>query len=323
MTVAGRDTENEHLEREAHWWVTRLVSGEATTDDAMALDEWCARSPDHAAAFAGATRRWKDFGPAGRTLLEEGRIPTLAPSPPTISRRFALGGAGALAASAAAYALVTPPFGLWPSLAEMAADYRTATGEQRHINLAADVSVRLNTQTSIALMPSPEIDRVRLLSGEAGFSTQASRPLVVLAGGGRSEATRARFQVRAFGDTVTVTCLEGEIRADHGSQSAAIGPQHQLRYGPGGLGPAVGVDPAEVAAWQDGILVFRFTPLEDVIVEINRYRSGRVILVNAALGRNPVNGRFRIQRIDEVLTWIEQAFGATARFLPAGLVLVS
>jgi len=314
------------LEREAHRWVTQLVSGEATVADAEALRRWIAQSPRHADAYAAAAARWTAFGPAG-AALRAAQATSRQPVTRPVSRRFVLGGAGAIAATAAvAYVGVRPPLALWPSIGELAADYRTATGEQRRIALADHVSVQLNTQTSLALAPSAAGDnQVRLLAGEAAFATspETARPLVVEAGDGRAVASRARFDMRRTGDAVCVSCLEGSVRVERRAQAATIGAGRQIRYDATGLGEALTIDSAEAAAWQNGVLIFRFTPLSDVVVEINRYRHGRVILLNAALAAKPVNGRFQISRIDEALGWIEQAVGARSRTLPGGVVLLS
>lgn len=314
--------EIEALEQEAHRWVTKLVSGDATTLDADELKRWCAQSPAHQAAFVAATRLWKDFGPAGRSLSQDD-LP--AWSPPNATRRMFLGAAGTLAATVAGYAIVKPPLGLWPSLSEFGADYRTATGEQRHITIAGDVSVRMNTQTSIAVSsPADATDRITLIAGEASFMTSPKmrKPLIVLAGNGRAIASKAQFDVRNIGATVCVTCFDGEVRVEQATRTVSIGPKQEVRYDADNIGTVAQIDPSETA-WQDGFVVFRFTPLSDVITEINRYRPGKVILMNAELGPNPVNGRFRIQRIDDVLVWIERAFGATSRSLPGGIVLLS
>jgi transmembrane sensor len=326
MTTEDRGSESALLEHEAHRWITQLISGEATVADAAALERWCGQSPAHAAAFADATRRWNDFGPIGRDLLAEGRIPPWFAERRRIGRRAVLGGAGALAATAAGYAIISPPLGLWPSLSELTADHRTSTGEQRRITLAENVSVRLNTQTSIAVTSSADDgEQVKLIAGEASFTTslQSEKPLIVVAGNGRSVASRARFDVRNLESIVCVTCLEGELRVGHGMQAATVRAKQQVRYDASRLTEVVGIDPTEVSAWQDGILIFRFTPLSQVVAELNRYRPGKIILINASLGANPVNGRFRIQRIDEVLVWIEEAFGAKSRSLPGGIILLS
>jgi transmembrane sensor len=324
MRLRDQLDETEVLEQEARYWVTRLVSGDATTLDAEALKGWCAQSPAHRAAFIAATRLWKDLGPAGRDLLSQGDLP--AWSPPNVTRRMFLGAGGALAATAAGYAIVKPPLDLWPSLNELAADYRTATGEQRHITVAGDVSVRMNTQTSIAVSsPADATDRITLIAGEASFTTapEMRKPLIVLAGNGRAIARKAQFDVRNVGATVCVTCFDGEVRVEQAGRTVSIGPKQEVRYDADNMGAAVAIDPGETAAWQDGFLVFRFTPLSDAVAEINRYRPGKVVLMNQALGPNLVNGRFRIQKIDDVLVWIERAFGATARSLPGGIVLLS
>jgi transmembrane sensor len=48
-----------------------------------------------------------------------------------------------------------------------------------------------------------------------------------------------------------------------------------------------------------------------------------VMVLNAALGQKTVSGRFRIERTDEILGWIERATGATSRALPGGIILFS
>lgn len=314
------DFDAEVLEREANRWVSELVSGDATVADAEAVKRWCAQGPRHAAAFAAATRLWKDFG----EVLEREEAPVRLPSRRRMTRRAVFCGAGAL--GVAACALIRPPLGLWPSFSEFTADYRTATGEQRHITLADNVSVRMNAQTSITVgVSAADADRVTVVAGEAVFTTppRSIKPLEVRAGTGRTVANQARFEVRNINSVVCVTCLDGEVEIEHGAQRRALQAGRQVRYDDRGLGQAVAVNSGEAASWQDGFLIFRFTPLVEVIGEINRYRPGKVVLLSDAHAGKPVNGRFRIQRIDEVLLWIEQAFDLESQSLPGGLLLLS
>lgn len=330
--VGGQTAELDPVRREAVAWVQRLASGRATAADAAALRQWRARSAAHEAAFAEARRIWADIAPAGRGLRGRGAAAAPAIPPARASRgpgrrAFLTGGLAGAAAAAAGLAVVNPPLGLWPSLAEMSADFSTGTGEQREVSVADGVAVRLNTQTSIAVQPAPEEDRIELIAGEASFAARRERALVVLAAGGRTVASAARFDVRHVRDgtgmAVCVTCLEGGVGIEHRGRTAALGPGQQLRYGEAGLGRMVAIDPDIASAWQRGIVVFRSTPLAQVVEEINRYRPGRIILVNAELGRQPVSGRFRTDRMDDILLRLEQAFGATLRNLPGGIVLMS
>lgn len=320
--------ELEPLHQEAVDWVHRLASGGATLADAEALNLWLLQSPAHAAAYAEASRVWKDFGPAARSMRQRGEIsPGLAyaPSPRDTSRRAVLGGF-ALAVPAAAYGIVWPPFELWPSLAELKADYRTQTGQQTQVALLGNFSVRLNTQTSLALRSSAgEVDRVELVTGEASFAAPQTsrRSIEVLAASGSTSASDAHFNIRRIDNAVSVTCLAGDIQVAVKTKAIALGPGQQVSYDNENFGGVIAIDPELVTAWQEGALIFRMTPLAEVVEEINRYRPGRVILLNAELARKPVSGRFQIDHMDEILVRLNQAFGAKSRFLPGGIVLVT
>jgi transmembrane sensor len=333
MTEAdGPNAELTVLDREAHAWVRRLTSGEATAADADEVERWCARSTAHAAAFAEATRLWTAFGPAARRLRELG-TPELtgrgpAPVPHVrqslVHRRMILG--GALAASAAAVTvMVRPPLDLWPSLFELMADYRTATGEQRRIAIARGVVIAMNTQTSVAVRaPADGADHVELLAGEAAVTLDATAaPLVLIAAAARASVSNARFDVRLNGRTGSITCLAGQVRVACGERAVTIAERQRLSYDDRGIGQIVGIDPDLASAWQDGLMIFRDAPLIEVVRELNRYRPGRIVLLNDELGRNPVNGRFRIDRTDDVLAQIRLAFGAKLTTLPGGVVLLS
>lgn len=324
MIAGDGDDGATQLKGEARRLITHLVSGEARSADFEKAQRWRRQSPAHEAAFAEATRLWQDFGAAGRGLLEQEGPPVW--SPPLANRRAVLASGSALALAAAAYGVVNPPLGLWPSLEELRADYRTATGEQRHFTLADHVSVRMNTQTSIAIPTAAgEIDRIDLIAGEASFAmlSQSTRSLAVVADTGRTIASRARFDVRSFGVSVCVTCFEGEVRIELRDDAVSIGPGRQVRYSREGIGAEAAINVEEAAAWRDGVLIFRNAPLSDVVAELNRYRRGRIILLSSALEQKSVNGRFNVERIDEILGWIAQVYGATPRFLPGGVVLLS
>lgn len=315
------------LEREAHAWIRRLTSGEARAADAAALRRWCGQSPAHAAAFSEASRFWKAFGPAGQSLLEDERTTSrrtrAGGRTPIMGRRAVIG--GALAAAAAGIMVVHPPFDLWPSLLELRADYRTGVGEQREVAVVDGVAVQMNTRTSLSLGSGTASGTVELIAGEASFKVadRHTETFSVIAAGGRTTSTGAQFDVRVDGASVCVTCLANEARVEHRTQQVVLKSRQRVTYGDGGLGDVVAIDPSIAAAWQQGLIICNMTPLADVIAELNRYRSGRIVLLNAEFGRSPVNGRFRIDRPDEALLQIERAFGIHARSLPGGLVLLS
>jgi transmembrane sensor len=326
MIGAGPSTEPDPLYGEALAWLVRLTSGAATHADAEALAGWRAQSVAHEQAFVAAAR----FNGLLRQAAGEVAAERSAPAAPrryaamqfATRRRMVLG--GAVAASAAAYYMATrPPLGLWPSVAELQAQYRTGTGERQNIALAPGVSIEMNTQTSLSIPAGGNAPLIRLIAGEAMVTAQrdAGAPVVVAAAAGRVSSSNATFDVRCDGANVQVTCVEGEVRIEHASDVVVLQSGQRSGYGDGVLHGAEQVDPARITAWRSGLLIFHGQSLSRVVAELNRYRHGRIILTNAALGRLPINGVFHLDRLDGVIDQIK-ALGASMMELPGGVVLL-
>jgi transmembrane sensor len=312
---------------EALDWIVRLKAGEAVRADIDALQQWRQRSGAHEEAFRTAARVFRHAAEASAELSDELAAPDVArvsrAPPGALSRRVVLG--GALATMSAGYLIVRPPLALWPSLTELQADYRTGKGEQRKISVASDLSLELNTQTSIAMRPVPDETRVELISGEASVTASrlALKPFVMLAGDGRIVATDADFNARCLNGAVSVTCLNGAVDVARGSDVVRLHKAEQVSYSPAGIEASRAVDPDQVAAWQTGLLIFRDQPLESVVDEVNRYRSGKIIVTSPDLRRRVVNGTFQISKLGNFVLQVQQLFGAEARTLPGGVVLLS
>lgn len=325
--VTETDSQVETLKREAFGWISRLTSGDATGEDAAAFNRWRSTSEAHRLAFSEAKLLWTVMRPAAKQAMGHGdAVNAPRPAGRRLGRRAFLGGAVAASAAGVALMAARPPLGLWPSFSEFGADYRTATGEQRRVELTDNVSVELNTQTSIALRSvASDVNMIELISGEAAIATDSltSRLFVVIAGGGRATARRATFNMRHTGSSGLVTCLNGEVLVEYDNAAVTLMPQQQVTYDRDGLTQAAAIDPAVVAAWRQGLLVFRSDPLSRVIDEVNRYRPGRIILMNSALGRQKVFASFRIDRIDEVVPRLQAVLNFQARTLPGGVVLLS
>lgn len=322
--------------RIANSWVRKIADGQMTAEDADALRSWCAERPEHGAAFASAKRLWDDLG--GAAQLSAARAPVALADfragdaakrarrqpPPDWRRRAFFGAAAAAGVAAVGTAVVMPPLGLWPSLGELRADYRTGTGERRAIELAGDVKVEMNTRTSIAMRPASEGVGMDLVDGQAVVdATSASAPFVVTASSGTIVARGSRFDVRYTADEVCVTCLSGELRISHAAGALDLRQAQQLRYGRRQIGALVTLAPDDMPAWRDGFLRFRQTQLAAVIEEINRYRPGRVVLLADSAAAKPVSARFRIDDLDTAITQIREGFGLKATPLPGGVVLLT
>ena len=300
----ARGTPDSRLHGEARDWLVLLTSGQATVADAKALRQWCAQSPEHAQAFEQAKRLWQQLTPA---LTE-------AQAPRHFGRRAFLG--GALAASAA---LVMVHISVPGGFAGLGADYHTAVGEQRRVDLREGISLELNTQTRISRVGQG----IELLEGEVEVIARAAQPLKVQAGAGWISAAQARFNVRHTDHNVCVTCLDGALSVDVGGRNVRLDSGRQLTYGAAGLGEPQTVDTQAVVAWREQVLVFNNATLATVVDEINRYRPGMLVLLNKQLGQRRVQARFSLQQLAGVALLIRDAYGAKCTELPGGVVLLS
>lgn len=327
--MSASEPDADRLRAEARGWLRRLTSGEMTQADVQDLDDWRATSPAHRHAFAEANLLWDTLEPvarAGRAQAEVARIPPPHVLAKTLSRRALFGSATAAALGGVAYLAARPPMQLWPALSELTADYRTAVGERRRLPLHAGVSIEMNTRTSLSgARGSDPAASLELISGQVAVALDegSTEPFVVIAGSGQARATRGQFDVRKDDDAVCVTCSDGAVEVEVASAAVTLRPGQQVVYEAQNLGSVATIDVAIATAWQRGLLIFRDTPLAQVIDEVNRYRSGRIILLNSALAERKVVAGFRLDQIDDVVGYFVRVFGVQARTLPGGVVLLS
>ncbi len=351
MMMPGRHKRGPNPQDTARLWLLTLTSGRATEHDAEAFRAWLGADPRHEAAFAEQKRLWQVLGPA----VQEETAAAAARRPRLAGRRAFLG--SALAASAA-YLAFRPPLGLWPGLGELGADYRTATGEQRRVALGDALELEMNTQTRINVRSGPrdgavielaageaEI-RVGRVSGGAAAGVPAAQaaasssalavetrpallamataaPAQVVAGAGRITAREAVFNLRYIGGEASLCCLAGTLRLAHSQGEFDIGAGQELRYDDARVLPPAKVNTEAVTAWRRGWLVFDRVPLADVVDELNRYRRGRLVLLNKQLAQRRVQARFSLAQVADAEQLIRDAYGAEVTRLPGGVVLLS
>src|SRR5262249_6806131 len=157
------------------------------------------------------------------------------------------------------------------------------------------------TRTSIAVRSGEQDNGIELISGETAVAVSRveARPFVVFAAGGRTSTHRGSFNIRRHETIVDIACIDGEVSVEY-RQGATLRAGQRMASGRDGLSGIAGADLTAVTSWRDGMLIFRNTPLSVVIDEVNRYRSGRIVLMDASLGQRLVTARFEIKRLDTV-----------------------
>lgn len=299
-------------------WVARLDGSPLSEDEKRALRSWLEEDPDHRAAFDEAASTWRDL-----SLLrhDPGPLRELLPSRrrATTHRAARIGAVIGLLILAAG--VVRYQFGDPWLLA--AADYRTAPGELRTVTLRDGSSVELGPASAIAIEFNDHERRVKLLAGEVFFSAaprngKEPRPFVVEAAGGTTTALGTQFVIGEAGDGADVLAVEHQIevavRQNGERHGVVLSPGQEVSYTPGnGMGQVRTRDVEVATGWRRGMLVFSGAPLGNVVETLNRYRRGRIVILDGTLAQRRVSGVFATNDLGDAIETITSELGISAK----------
>lgn len=313
QTPCAPESDGDALAETATAWFVRMTSETVTPAERRAFQAWFDRDRAHRAAYAEAEALWRDLG----------RIPDpRAAAADRTTRRRRRPWLPALAAGV----LLAVALGLWNLGAydRLRADYATSVGETREITLADGSVVHLNTDTALAVDLAGSRRRIEIYRGEAFFTVarDTARPFEVVAGDGLARALGTAFAARRDDDALTVAVTEGRVEALSGRNTEASGSLVQLgagdalRLGPGAQTARLDLDAEAFTAWRRGKLVFADRPLRAVVEELDRYRPGAIVFLDAALAEKRFSGVVSLSDTDRALA----AISAT---LPVEVVQIS
>lgn len=298
------DPDTDPIYREALEWLVRMKDDKASVADRHAFAAWIAASSAHEAAFERASRLWDRFDfvkPEYERAKAAGKLGR---------RVVVLGGLAVLAASSGAY-IVTRP-GIF-------AGYTTDIAERRIFTLEDGSVVELGSYSALSVDYGPQKRLLTLHRGEAFFQVAADRgrPFVVAAGAGTTQALGTAFNVKLSDDEVTVAVMEHAVSVTlDAARTVTIGEGWQVSYGASGLGSPGETDQGSVSAWRQDRILFRDVPLRRVLRELERYRRGRILLMDESIGDMPVTAIFETSQADQALQTIAETL--SVRVLDAG-----
>jgi transmembrane sensor len=225
--------------------------------------------------------------------------------------------------------------------------YSTAVGGRRDLTLPDHSTVTLNTNTCMGVAYSGETRVVLLPYGEATFHVmhEKHRPFIVRAGSSRRfEAVGTDFNVRVLSpDHVELTVTEGNVRVLYTDDTLADTPaQARLRdhriYDDttvGALQTAL-VEPGlqfvrkleandihNLLAWQQGLILFNGTTLEQALAEVDRYTTTQFVLADERLRSVRIGGSFHTGDVDGLLASLRRNFMIDSRRDTQGRVVLS
>ena len=280
---------------EAAAWLARLNRRSVSLASLEAFRTW-RQTPQNRAAYESVEATWRRAGdlkddPDIKSALKA----ALAKDRPRGGRRGLAARVWAPALGMASLAGIGFALAIGLGVIGSGQTYATHVGEQRLVRLADGSSVRLDTDTRLAVSFSRSARHIRLERGQAYFEVahDRGRPFTVDAGPLSVRAVGTKFDVRQEAGGPRVTLVEGVVQvrsrgATPGAWTLKAGEQVIL----GKAAAKTAADVGAATSWTSGHLVFQALPLSQAIDEVNRYSVRKIRLNAPAIANVAVNGVF-------------------------------
>lgn len=294
--------------RTAEAWLVRMGRPEVSARDLEAFEAWLDADParlEDYQALKTAQRQARVLKP--ELTAELAAIPRRRPAVAR-SRGLLIGGP-----VLAALCLAVVGVALWSRLAPDpmagATTYASATGEIRDVVLADGSRVTLDTGSTIRVALAGNARHVVLDQGQAWFDVHhdTARPFAVAVGDRRVVVTGTRFVTALSGDAASVALLQGSVAlVSRSGQTLKMTPSDSVSYRVKQAGQTWSrIDPVETAPWRERRLVFRDTPVTEVLAQLSRYTPVQLI-TDPALEKVRVTAVFPLEGEDSVVDRIDR-----------------
>jgi len=310
---------NNDIDEQAATWFIRLQSGHASGEEQAAFLNWLNQADRHREAFDEISRLWGDTELL-QALTETAQKQGIAPAQKITAANFKR--PLAMAAAIALTLLFRNELAIL-----MQSDYSTRVGERKTVNFDDGSTAMLNTDSAISVSMTGSQRRIELLKGEVYFEVKPDpkRPFIVQADYSTTRVLGTRFFVHEKGGSDEVKVVSGRVEvSDQGAlkQTLVLHDRETVSIDGSGLSEALLADSALSSSWINGFLVFEDIPLESVINQIRRYRTGLVVYKDSALRGLKINGRINLRDSDDMLKVLGKNLSVKMTYLTDWLVIV-
>jgi transmembrane sensor len=333
---------HQQIEDEVARWLVKRDSGNWNDGDQAALSQWLDASTARVVAFVRLEAAWKRL--QRLQSLGAGTPAGVIPSPDEWQLSAVFDGKarrpvtrqpwskyGMAAAVAVIACVISARVWLFDG-----AVYSTPVGGVASVPMTDGSKVTLNTDSRIRVDVSSRERHVRLEQGEAFFQVakDPSRPFVVTAGDRRVIAVGTAFSVRRDADdSIRVAVTEGTVRVE--PQASLMGRKQNgdILLPAGNIAlthsdhvmlqekPVPAVE--EAVSWRTGFVVFHETALTEVVAELNRYNTRKIVLQDASLATIRLSGRFEPTQYQAFVRLLENGFAIRATVEGERIVLTA
>jgi transmembrane sensor len=309
----------------AYYWQAQLSSDLVTEQHRREFESWLDERPENQIAWQEVNAFWTgldDLTEADISFEKNGQVIDFKTSRPAKPRsRFTRPALGIAASLLLMASFIYAQGGFY------FADYTTAPGQQRNVILADGSEIIMNTGTAISVNYSEQHRQIILHDGEAYFKVapDTNRPFEVQTHSGQVRALGTEFNIKTGqqDETVIVHQHAVKVTTENGKVIASLPEGKQVTFSGNEISPVTAANLQRGKAWLNQRMIFQDRPLAEVIAELNRYRSGQIIIMNNDIKTLPVTGVFATDDTNIALQTIEQSLPITVTKITEKLVLLS
>lgn len=363
MTEAFSSNLKADIVSEACAWIVQIEEGDLTSADQVAFKEWINRSPVHKseitrlARFSSELNILTDMKPS----LDEAMLHKRKMRKSGIRGKAVL--PLIMASISVVVLMFSGLFvddSIMPLPEYEPSFYATQIGGQQDITLSDGSVVKLNTNTEVEVDFNAKRRKIRLIKGEAFFQVahNPNRPFLVYAGDKVVRAVGTAFIVRNLTEKFEVTVTEGRVELKTDLLNSVIKPVATISAATEHAKPRI-VDPIAIEAgetityaivsavvmvtpvkinrvekitkreierelsWQDGLLEFSDTPLNEVIADLSRYTSLKIEISDPELRNLKFGGLFRTDELSVLFDTLETNFDIKIDYEGSDIVKIS
>lgn len=309
----------------AAYWYERMHSDDLSEQERIAFKVWQQADPDNVTHYQQLVQLWqvaqtlpaKPHRHAADTLIATGAMRAQS------RRGFVRYGAAITGAVLLILAVVD--HGGWFDAPVYESSLFTARGERRQVVLPDDSVILLNTDTVATVRYFKDRRTVQLSRGEVLFQVDGHQgtPFTVDVESGTVRVTGTQFNVRREAQHFSVGVLEGQVEVKAGPwwhrREALLRPGNAVQaHVDGKFDVQLTADVNNTVAWRDGKVVFRGTPLTDVVSELNRYSARPLLVRDAKVGKLRISGVFSADDLSGFLSQLPKIVPVVVREQSAG-----
>jgi transmembrane sensor len=306
--------------------VARLEGRTPAAHERARFNDWIASNPAHTAAYEEALRTWHDLAAMrgneryrallGKPTLRE-RIVNGVPGP----RWFA---AAAGLAAVAAFAWLAISLDLLPFM-HRPTQVATQPAEVRETTLPDGTRIVLGAQSQLSFDVTQTVRRATVVGGDAYFAVahDTARPFTVSIDDVQVRVVGTQFEIRRRSGEVSVAVEEGTVEVSrtnaaavrlHRGEAVTAGESAQLSVH--------SVEPADIAAWRSGRLLFDNAELRYVVADANRYARSRIVIADAQLESLRVTTSFRTSQVEGMIETLQAVLPLVAERQAGGQIVL-